>query len=75
LKQNFLGLGFAVGYVVMGACLCDFMADITWPWVPTQQAFFWLKIFLESRLPSESLEPLISFYMRSPNYSPKTKTW
>jgi len=54
-----LGLGFSVGDVIMGACLCHFMTEVTWPWVSIQQAIFWLKLFLESRLSSESLEPLI----------------
>jgi len=39
---------------------CVFLAEITWPWAPTQRAIFWLN-FLESRLSSQFLELLIGF--------------
>jgi len=45
----------------MGSCFRDFMADVTWPWAPTQEAIFLDQVFLESRLSSGSLDPLIDF--------------
>jgi len=33
-------LGFSVGDVIMGACLRDFMTEVTWPYAPTQRAIF-----------------------------------
>jgi len=40
-----LGLGFLVDDVIMEACFRAFLAEVTWPWAPTQQAIFWLKFF------------------------------
>jgi len=34
-----LGLGFSVGDILMGACLRDFMAEVTWLWAPTHGHF------------------------------------
>jgi len=36
-----------------------FLAKFTWPWAPTQQANFWIKFFVETKLSSASLKPLI----------------
>jgi len=44
-----------------------FLAKFTWPWAPTQLVIFWLKLFLETRLSSESLKSL------GPNYGSKTQ--
>ena len=70
-----LGLGSTVGDVIMGACLLNFMADVTWPCTPTQWAIFWFKFFLESRLSSTSSEPLIGFlaYLQSKLWPKKQK--
>jgi len=55
IEKNILRFGFSVGDIIMGACLHNFMAEVTWPWAPTQQAFFGI------RLSSESLEHMIGF--------------
>jgi len=39
-------------------CFRAFLAEVTWPWAPNQQAIFWLNFF-ENRLSSESSEHLI----------------
>ena len=48
-KKNFFRFGFGILWVTpqwghVFACL----AKCTWPWLPTQRAIFWLKIFLET---------------------------
>ena len=37
-----------------------FLAKFTWSWAPTQ-GYFWTHVFLETRLKSPSLQPLIGF--------------
>jgi len=68
LEKNFsaLGLGFYVVDVTSGV-FCSFLAEFTWPWAPTKRDIFWLKLVLQSRLSSASLEPLIglSAYLES----------
>jgi len=58
-KSFVLGLGFSVHDVIMVACLRDFMAEVTWPWALTQGAISLAHVFVESRLSSKSLEPLV----------------
>jgi len=36
-----LVLGFSVGDVVIGACFCDFVGEVTWP--QAQRGIFWFK--------------------------------
>jgi len=51
-----------------GPCIHMFLPNIyvIWPCVPTQWNIFLTQVFLEIRLSSESLEPMISFlaYLR-----------
>jgi len=76
LKKFVLGLEFSGGDVIMLACLHDFMAEVTWHWWQPNWPTFWLKVFMESRLSSESLEPLIGFlaYLE-PKLWLKNKNW
>ena len=52
---GFLGGRHEWGY------FCVFVVNFTRPWAPIQRANFWLKVCLETRLSSESLEPLVGF--------------
>ena len=49
-----------MGDVTVVACLRDFTGEVTWPWAPTKKPFL-AQRFLEARLSSECLEPLIGF--------------
>jgi len=53
-----LGLGFSVGDVIIGPCFHAVLAEVTYPWAPTQKATFLAEVFVESRLSCESSEPL-----------------
>jgi len=62
-KKNFfvLRLGFSGGDVTSGGVISVFWAYFTRPWMPIQWANFFAQVFVETRLSSESLEPLIGF--------------
>jgi len=69
LEKNIfdLGLGFAVGGIIMGHIFAILWLRLPGPGHQPNRSFFLAQGFLESRLSSKSLEPLIGFlaYMGS----------
>jgi len=75
-KSFWFGFGVFCGLRHIGACFRVFLAEVSWHWAPTQPAIFLDKVVLETRLSSESLEPLIGFlaYLE-PKRGSKNKIW
>ena len=58
-----MGLGFSIGVVTSGVVFSSFWPTLPDPGGQTNEPIFWLKVFLKTRLSSESLELLVIGYL------------